>query len=1529
MEHEKLTCVLVGEESLLVQCAEILAGRGHRIAAIVADTPAIVRFAESRAIAALPHADLAARLADIDFDYLFSIANLKMIPDAVWRKARLGAVNFHDGPLPRYAGLNAPAWAILNGEPSHGVTWHAMASEADTGDIYEQAVFPIAAEDTALTLNTKCFEAAIATFTALADRLGPGLSGIPQDLAARSYFGRSLRPEGAGTLFLDRPAVELERLVRALDFGAGYANPLVTPKLRAPDGVYAVSRLAVGDPAPAAVAGTVLAVEGDGVSIATLDGAVRLEGRRIGDGAPLAAALSPGMLLPRPAPDEIAALDTAVARAAGRETIFRKALAAATDADLVDVRPPMPGAVVSPELIRVDLPAGLDRASARAAFAAFALRFSAQAELSLAYADASMAEAAASFPDDFSDSVPLALAMDEALTVADFTARTVAAVEKLGGKGGFLADLPLRVPNLAPPRLTLGLVEPAGALAPLLPRGCALAFVLADDGTGLAYDAARLAPEVAADMARRLVLLAAAFAPEARLADLPLMSNEEARRILHDWNDTACPVPDGLMHTLFEAQADRTPDAIAVVAGPDSLTYAALDARANRIAAALRARGVGPDVLVGLHVSRSIDLVAGALGILKAGGAYVPLDPLFPAERLALMVEDSAAPLVLTERALLGRLSTAAEQLVVEDIAAEGPAERVASAATPDNLAYVIYTSGSTGRPKGVMLSHRNVGNFFVGMDARIPVPAGGQPVWLAVTSLSFDISVLELFWTLARGFKVVIHSAEVRAHKLAAPAAGRSMDFGLFYWGNDDGAGPAKYRLLLEGARFADANGFAAVWTPERHFHAFGGPYPNPAVTGAAVAAVTRNIAVRAGSVVLPLHHPARVAEDWAVLDNLCNGRVGLAVASGWMPEDFLLRPQNAPPDNKAAMLRDMEIIRRLWRGERVAFDLKGRMVDVVTQPRPVQAELPLWVTTAGNPDTYREAARAGANVLTHLLGQSIEELAGKIRIYRQTLKECGRDPAQFKVTLMLHTLLGDCREEVRQRARGPLKDYLRSAAALIKQYAWAFPAFKKPVGMSSAADLDLTTLDAEELDGILEFAFLRYFEDSGLFGTVDDAMRRVEQIAAIGVDEVACLIDFGVPTEVALERLTPLAEVVARARDLGAAPVAPVGLAAEIVEHKVTHMQCTPAMARMFLSNEDDRAALAHVRHLFIGGEALPATLVRELNAVTAASIENMYGPTETTIWSSTMPATAAEGVVPLGRPIANTQLYVLDAAGRPVPPGVPGELYIGGMGVARGYHNRPDLTAERFLANPYAPGRYYRTGDVARFAADGTLNFMGRADHQVKVRGYRIELGEIEARIASFPGIAEAVAIVRTDREDDARIVAYVRLASGGLDEPALRAHLAETLPDYMIPAHVVVMSAFPLTPNAKVDRKALPKPEAAPAAADYVAPEGEMERQVAEVFRRVLGVERVGLSDNFFALGGHSLLAVQAHRELKAGAAPDMVITDLFRFPTVAALAAHLSRRGEPDAALGKVADRAAQRRAALSDRRAALTRRVAG
>lgn len=1535
-----LRCVLIGDQSLLTACGDILRRRGHDIRAVVTENASVAAWAQERSVAvAAPGDDLATWLANHEHEWFFSIANLRMLPEAVWRQAKIGAINFHDGPLPRYAGLNAPVWAILNGETSFGVTWHEITAGIDAGEIYVQRTFDISSDETAFTLNSKCFEAAIASFDPLVDALEAGApQGRAQDFSTRSVFARDARPAAAGLLQLGQGAAELDRLVRALDFGPGYRNPLVAPKILVGDEALPVSAVEQLDTVPIGPVGQVLDAGDDAITVVVGDGAVKL---RLA-GGPRAARVEVGSVLKSLPVDEANAAKEAAEGAARGEAELRRRLASADPLTPQSVR----DGLREEPIATVAIPAA-DLTGSRlvAALLAFLARDCGAYAFDLAYSDAEVAARAHAHPALFSAAAPLRVAATGDMSAADFSDRLDGELRALRRRGGWLKDLVLREPGLREPRWPVGLACADAPSAGRAIAGCALTFV-APTGAGdvlLAYDPAQLAEPDAMAMARRAEIAIRAFASDAslRLRDLPLMSAEAERELLASWSRSGDPYdPSVCMHQAVERQARKTPDLVALTCGPRSLTFRELDARADKVAQVLLRRGVGRDAVVGLHMSRSVDLVVGALGVMKAGGAYLPLDPAYPADRLAFMVEDSGAPVILTERALASGSLWAAPSITIEDIEREeATGERPDVAVAGDALAYVIYTSGSTGRPKGVMIEHRNVANFFAGMDERIPVDGDRQPVWLAVTSLSFDISVLELFWTLSRGFHVVM--AEAPSAEAQRPQGERSGDvagveFGLFYWGTDDGSGRRKYQLLLEGAKFADAHGFSAVWTPERHFHAFGDPYPNPAVTGAAVAAVTKNLSIRAGSCVLPLHHPARVAEEWAVVDNMSDGRVGLAFASGWMPEDFVLRPENAPPHNKAAMLRDIEVVRRLWRGEKVAFPLSdSKSVDVVTHPRPLQKELPVWVTTAGNPDTYREAAALGANVLTHLLGQSIEELADKIRIYRAAVAESGRDPAASKVTLMLHTLVGADREKMREIAREPMKGYLRSAAALIKQYAWAFPAFKKPIGAGSAMDIDLTTLSAEEMDAILDFAFERYFEDSGLFGTVEDALARVAELKTIGVDEIACLIDFGVDSDVVMAHLAPLAEVVAAANlDPAAAPEGDFGIAAQIARHRVTHLQCTPSMAGMLLDDPETRAALSGVRRLFIGGEALTGALLSELASVTAAPVENMYGPTETTIWSSTGPARLGVASVPLGAPIANTQLYVLDGHGRPCPPLCPGELFIAGDGVARGYLHRPELTAEKFVPDPFAPGgRMYRTGDLVVLTGEGELRYLARADGQVKLRGRRIELGEIEARLRELPGVREAVALVREDRVGDARLVAYVQPNGAIPAEPELRAHLAAGLPDYMVPAHFVTVETFPQTPNAKIDRKALPRPDevrTAEAPRSFTPASDPVQKQVADVFARVLGLAGVGLDDNFFALGGHSLLAVQAHRELKASIAPDLRITDLFRFPTVAELARRIAGEGEGTQELKAVSDRAALRRRALSGGRSlpGLPREVA-
>ncbi len=1452
--------LLIGDEALMAECGAQLLARGHPVVAVVTDNPRMIDWAEAHGLRVVaPGAGLAARLEGLRFDWLLNIAGLRLLQPELLALPTRGAVNFHDGPLPHHAGLHAPVRALLEGETRHGITWHLMDEGVNSGDILLQRAYDITPEDTALTLNAKSFEAGVDSFGLLLDMLGnEPLQSRPQTPAARRPFRRDDRPAHAGHIDPARPASDGARLVRALTFGP-YWNPLTTPKLMLGEQVIVVGAAHVVE--KSGPAGRVLAVDAESVTLACAEGALVCTGLLCQQGLPVApdTLVRAGETVTLP---DAACLGALLALAQG-ENGWRDALRAMQPSSWQGGRAE---SAVALEFADTG-PADRILAVAQAIAPRMGLR-----KFAMAYQNATIAAHHRAAPAHVAEWVPLQVDLDAPEPHAAITAQ----LDRAGRIPGFARELAARDPRLGPvtpPPVAIcdGAEASEAALVLDLAAGC----LRYDPGT--LADADALAAQIAA----------------ATQQDTPLPAPAPI--------DTATPYTRQCIHHAFAAQVRRTPDAIALSHEAQSLSYAELNARANRVAHLLISLGITPDTPVALCTRRGPNMLIGALGILKAGGAYVPMDPAYPEARLAHFLTDSGAPVLVTETGLTDSLPAERAQRVLLDTDARlgaQPGTDPETQVTPDHLAYLIYTSGSTGLPKGVMVEHGNVANFFAGMDAHIRHDPPG--VWLAVTSLSFDISVLELFWTLARGFKVVLMGDAERAPIANAPIrrSETGMEFSLMYWGNDDGAGPQKYRLLLEGAKFADSHGFCAVWTPERHFHAFGGPFPNPAVSGAAVAAVTRNIAVRAGSCVVPLHHPIRIAEEWAVIDNLTGGRTGIGIASGWHPVDFILRPENRPPNNKAAMFDTLDTVRRLWRGEVVEFDKGDGMVPVQTLPRPVSKELNIWLTTAGNPETWREAGRLGAHVLTHLLGQSITEVGEKIAIYHDALRGAGHDPADFTVTLMLHSFVARDRDHAREGARGPMKSYLKAAAALVKQYAWAFPAFKRPAGAKTPMDIDLSTLSEDEVEGILDYAFNRYFEDSGLFGTVEDCLTRVDQLKAIGVTEVACLIDYGIATEQVLEGLYPLAEVVGRAGPGLHLAEDDYSLAAQIHRHEVTHLQCTPSMARMLMLDDDARAALARVPNILLGGEALPGPLAAEIAALTGQPVQNMYGPTETTIWSSTTHSQGGPGVVGIGQPIANTQLHVLDECLTPCAVGQEGELLIGGDGVTRGYWKRPELTAERFLPDPAGTGRLYRTGDLVRRNPAGGIDFLGRVDHQVKIRGHRVELGEIEAVLQAQPGIAQAVVTAREDQPGDVRLVAYYT----GTPQDDLRAALARVLPAHHRPAHLVPLAAMPLTPNRKIDRNALPAPTVADrpeAPAPTAGPVGDTQATITQIWCDVLGVPQVGASDNFFDLGGHSLLAVQAHRAIRAALdLPGLSITDVFRFPVLGDLARHLDRQVRP-------------------------------
>ncbi len=1507
------TVVFVGDHPLLVACADRAREAGLDVVAVSTQDASIAEWADGEGIARVAWKDLAGHLERQRPDVLLSVGNLRILPDEMVEATRI-TVNFHDGPLPAYAGLHTPMWALLAGEKDYGVTWHAVEGGIDEGSILATRSFEIADDETTQSLNFKCFGAAGDAFEDLLAQLTAGRLDRTDQVGEGQYFGRYDRPLPAGALVPHAmSATEIDRVVRALDFGQTI-NRVGRPLLQVDDThLMVVQSATLADTTRAGPPGSVLAASTSGpevtLTVTTATDPVVLQGWVEDD---VDAAALVGRVLPDPTPvlPDLEKLHGASARS---EVWWSKRIAAIAP---VDLGPQVDGEGQSTAQARVAGASGFEDAAALAA--AFVLGRAGQHRGTIGVATPQATDRGVS--PWFATVVPVTVEVDPDRPVTATLDDLRSAVNESRERGPYLRDLAGRMPVQAPGPVT----DPALSVAIVtegVTSGAALQIEVVGDGASYQVRARGDDAGLAGRIARGLEAFAAAAAldGDGPLGRLPTLADDEVAELLDLGGQPADLEFAGPLHEQFGAIASSTPDAVALVHRGREITYGELDRSARRVASALQRAGVEPGGFVAVSCAPSIDMIVAVLGVLMAGAAYVPLDPRFPAERLCFMIEDARVQLVLTDD--LGALPDGAQAAL--DIAATAadesvPVRDILPPVSATDLAYVMYTSGSTGRPKGVMVEHGNVDSFLQSMEPHVGTDDG---VWLSVTTLSFDISVLEIFYPLVHGWKVVLYEGLAAARPTGASrSAESSLDISLFFFGSEGTEGGGEYRLLLDVARYGDNHGFRAVWTPERHFNAFGGPFPNPSVTGAALAAVTERIDIRAGSCVLPLHHPVRAAEEWAVVDRISGGRVGLSIAAGWHPEDFVLRPENFGQP-KTALLDQIDQLRRLWRGEAITYEGPKGPVEVTTLPRPVQRDLPIWYTTAGNIESFELAGANGFNLLTHLLGQRLEDLATKVEAYRRARAEAGH-PGRGTVSLMLHTFVTGDASIVRETVREPMKSYLRDSIALVKEHASAFPTFDPT---KTEADGALAGLSPEDLDALLEVAFARYFETSGLFGDVDQAIAIAREIESIDIDEIAALVDFGVDEQAVLDSLPHLDRVRAAFVDHG--PVTELETYGSLIEtHGVTHLQCTPSEARIVLADDESRAALGSLRCMLVGGEALPASVAAELHDAVGGQLLDVYGPTETTIWSTVHPVTTADidrGAIPIGRPLANTCCRVVGEDGRLRPRGAIGELLIGGRGVTPGYHDRPELTAERFVTRDDTRGTVYRTGDLVRWRPDGTLAFHGRADSQVKVRGHRIELGEIEAALESRADTAEAAVVVQGEG-DGAALVAHL-VASGTAESPAsIQAALARTLPAHMVPERFRWHDALPTTPNGKVDRKALlvaapetkppamvksalapeatatePAAPVAPAAGGPALSAGDAAGIISDAWQDVLGVDTVDRNISFFDHGGNSLQVVTLRHALEERLGRPVSLVDLFRYGTVNELADAFAAQPGPE------------------------------
>ncbi|AEI67137.1 hybrid non-ribosomal peptide synthetase/type I polyketide synthase [Corallococcus macrosporus] len=801
-------------------------------------------------------------------------------------------------------------------------------------------------------------------------------------------------------------------------------------------------------------------------------------------------------------------------------------------------------------------------------------------------------------------------------------------------------------------------------------------------------------------------LLGAVLAnPELRVSRMPLATDEERRASLAGLGarSVAPGAPalngsgsaggaepvwgEGVLARLA-SWAARTPDAVAISSGGRRLTWRELAARAQGLAARLKQEGVGVDVPVAVRVTPSVETLIALWGVLGAGGACLPVTAGDVAELASLLPAQGPRWLLVSREADVPALPKGVRALAVASVeAGDAAAELVRSG----QLAFIVPAPDALGGRGRVMLSHLNVAQVLASMDARLDVGEGG--VWLAAGGPASDPAGLDLLWALARGMRVVVPPEPLAARFAVLgrePDTRRPLDFSLSYFANDeDSLGEEKYELLLEGAKFADAHGFSAVWTPERRFHSFGGLYPQPSVVGGALAMLTRRVQIRAGSVVLPLHDPIEVAEQWSVVDNLSRGRVGLSFATGWHANDFSLSPGTFDR-RREVLIERLEEVRRLWRGGTVPRrNGAGHEVELALRPKPKQAELPVWLTSTGNPETFRKAGEVGAGILTNVLGlgSNLDELAAKVALYRETYRKAGHRSGRGQVTLMLHTFLGEDLDAVREAVREPLLRYFRSSVDVFANLV-----------ASQGLQVDVRGLTPEDVEVMLAQGVEHYIREGGLFGSVEDCARVVERVRALDVDEIACLVDFGVELEPMMSSLrlldvlrqrsqvrAPPAEAVLTEGDAGSG-----ALLALVRDEGVTTLRCAPSQARALAELPGAEDAVRGVRLWVLGGD--PERVTPPARSVTVEA--SLVGAA----WPSAASAPA----------------YVRDASGEPVPVGVVGELALGGAAVPLGFWNDAEATRARFITVPGTGERFFVTGQRARFRAPGEVELVapGRA-------------------------------------------------------------------------------------------------------------------------------------------------------------------------------------------------------------------------
>ncbi len=817
---------LIGEGTLPIQCAEILLEKEHQILGIISPNKLIGDWAKEKGIAHIhPNDCLPTFLSRHPFDYLFSIVNHVVLPREILDLPRQGAINYHDAPLPRYAGTNATAWALMQREKTHGVTWHRMSNVIDGGDILKQVAVGITKGETALTLNSKCYEAAIHSFAQLIDELAAGKAvAFLQNLNERTYFPPSKRLNAGGLLSFKRCAHELDAVVRAVDFGS-YPNPLGLAKFAVGNDLIIVSQLDVRREQSQLLPGTITAIQPEFLRIATSSYEIELRQLQTLDGRSRSIpdvvktfGLQVGYRFSEIEPELVARIESFDRSIVKHEAFWVERLANLQPLVIPYAeQQSLSAAVAQYAIVKMPIPDEVRTFLAKchstwnaadfllAAIVGYLARISGSDCFDLGFRDVELERELVGTAGLFADCVPCHLEVDFQQGFEAILATVRAQVALTKQQKTYARDVVVRypvlrsLPELASEQLFSVVIERVEKLDDRpASSGKDLTFIISADGTecGWFYNTKTLNGECIANMIEQFTIFLQGILADAsqRLAYLPLLSQEERHKILVEWNNTQTDYRNKCIHQLFEEQVERTPDAVAVVFENEQLTYRELNNRANKLAHYLQKLGVSKDVLVGLYAERSLAMVVGIWGILKAGGAYVPLDPAYPQDRVAYILADAQVKITIGDAWLLASLLDNRSTVVALDTnwaeIEQQPQSNPVTDTQPDNLIYVIYTSGSTGHPKGVEICHQSQANLLNHLQHSPGLTS--TDTLLAVTTICFDTSTVDMYLPLVLGAKIVLVSSAIAADGFHLSA--QLTDSGATFLQ----ATPASFQLLL-----------------------------------------------------------------------------------------------------------------------------------------------------------------------------------------------------------------------------------------------------------------------------------------------------------------------------------------------------------------------------------------------------------------------------------------------------------------------------------------------------------------------------------------------------------------------------------------------------------------------------------------------------------------------------------------------------------------------------------------------------------